>query len=92
MKLHEYCCCAIPILNVGIYTVLGEQFVLGVVAGTLSIATPFIVGASVPGVAPWLLAISCYIVAGAQAIGFIGVFKARLPARFTHSPQPANPR
>ncbi|KAG9094689.1 hypothetical protein FS749_012006 [Ceratobasidium sp. UAMH 11750] len=77
MKLHEYCCCAIPILNVGIYTVIGEQFVLGVVAGTLSIATPFIVGASIPSFAPWLLAISCYIVAGVQSIGFIGVFKEK---------------
>ncbi|KAF8601765.1 hypothetical protein BDV93DRAFT_413209, partial [Ceratobasidium sp. AG-I] len=77
MKLHEYCCCAIPILNVGIYTVIGEQFVLSVVAGTLSIATPFIVGASVPTFAPWLLAAACYVVAGVQGIGFIGVFKEK---------------
>ncbi|QRW05977.1 hypothetical protein RhiLY_11294 [Ceratobasidium sp. AG-Ba] len=77
MKLHEYCCCAIPILNVGIYTVIGEQFILAVVAGTLSIATPFIVGASVPSFAPWLLAIACYVVAGVQTLGFIGVFKEK---------------
>ncbi|KAG8715670.1 hypothetical protein FRC11_001617 [Ceratobasidium sp. 423] len=77
MKMHEYCCCAIPLLNVGIYTVIAEQFIMGVVTGTLSIATPFIVGASVPSFAPWLLAIACYIVAGTQLFGFIGVFKEK---------------
>lgn len=40
MKPREYCCCAIPVINVGIYLTLTEQFVLGIVAGTLSIATP----------------------------------------------------
>lgn len=40
MKPREYCCCAIPIANAGIYAVLVEQLVLGIVAGTLSIATP----------------------------------------------------
>lgn len=40
MKAREYCCCAIPVINVGIYLTLTEQFVLGIVAGTLSIATP----------------------------------------------------
>lgn len=41
----------------------------------LSIAT--VVGASVPSFAPWLLAAACYVVAGVQSIGFIGVFKVR---------------
>jgi hypothetical protein len=40
MKPREYCCCAIPVINFGIYLTLTEQFVLGIVAGTLSIATP----------------------------------------------------
>jgi hypothetical protein len=40
MKPREYCCCAIPIVNSGIYAALLEQLVLGIVAGTLSIATP----------------------------------------------------
>lgn len=40
MKPRDYCCCAIPIVNAGIYTALVEQFVLGLLAGTLSIATP----------------------------------------------------
>ena len=39
MKAREYCCCAIPIVNAGIYAAILEQLVLGVVAGTLSIAT-----------------------------------------------------
>ena len=40
MKPREYCCCAIPVINVGIYLTLTEQFVLGILAGTLSVATP----------------------------------------------------
>ena len=39
MKAREYCCCAIPIVNAGIYAALLEQFALGITAGTLSVAT-----------------------------------------------------
>lgn len=38
-KAREYCCCAIPLVNAGIYTLLVEQLVFGVTAGTLAIAT-----------------------------------------------------
>ena len=38
--IKEYCCCAIPLLNAGIYTTLTEQFVVSVTAGALSLATP----------------------------------------------------
>ena len=40
MKPRDYCCCAIPVVNVGIYLTLIEQFALGIIAGTLSVATP----------------------------------------------------
>ncbi len=40
MKPREYCCCAIPIINAGIYAALTEQFVAGVVIGVLAMATP----------------------------------------------------
>jgi hypothetical protein len=40
MKPREYCCCAIPVINTGIYLTLTEQFVLGILAGTLSVGTP----------------------------------------------------
>ncbi|KAI6047567.1 hypothetical protein EDC04DRAFT_2556324 [Pisolithus marmoratus] len=73
MKAREYCCCAIPLVNPGIYAVLTEQFVLGVIVGTLSVATPSIVGAATPSVAPWLFAIICYVGAAVQILGFLGV-------------------
>lgn len=73
MKPRDYCCCAIPTINTGIYAVLSEQFVLGVVAGTLSIATPSIVGAATPSFAKWVFAIVCYVAAGIQVLGFLGV-------------------
>ncbi len=40
MKPRDYCCCAIPVVNVGIYSTLTEQFALGIIAGSLSVATP----------------------------------------------------
>lgn len=40
MKPRDYCCCAIPIVNAGIYATLIEQFVLGILVGILSMVTP----------------------------------------------------
>jgi hypothetical protein len=40
MKPRDYCCCAVPIIDAGIYATLGEQVLLGVVVGTLALATP----------------------------------------------------
>lgn len=40
MKPREYCCCAVPLINAGIYAILTEQFVIAIVVGTLSVATP----------------------------------------------------
>lgn len=39
-KSREYCCCAIPLVNAGIYATLVEQTVLGIIVGALSFATP----------------------------------------------------
>lgn len=77
MKPRDYCCCAIPLVNAGIYTTLTEQFVLAIVAGTLSIATPSIVGASTPSVAKVVFAILCYVAAAVQVLGLVGVMKER---------------
>ncbi|GJE87590.1 hypothetical protein PsYK624_036730 [Phanerochaete sordida] len=77
MKPRDYCCCAIPTVYVGIYATLIEQFTLGVVAGTLSVATPPIVGAATFSAAKWIFAIICYVGAGLQVLGFISVFQER---------------
>ncbi|KAJ7487696.1 hypothetical protein B0H11DRAFT_2157101 [Mycena galericulata] len=73
MKPREYCCCAIPVINAGIYFTLTEQFVLGIVVGILSVSTPSIVGAVTPSFAPWLLAVVCFVVSAVQILGFFGV-------------------
>ncbi|PCH33782.1 hypothetical protein WOLCODRAFT_22241 [Wolfiporia cocos MD-104 SS10] len=73
MKPREYCCCAIPVIYTGIYATLTEQFVLGILAGTLSIGTPSIVGAATPSFAKWLFAIICYVGAAIQLMGFASV-------------------
>jgi len=77
MKPREYCCCAIPIVNAGIYAVLLEQLALGILAGTLSVATPSIVGAATPGVAKWIFGVICYVGAAIQVLGFIAVSKEK---------------
>jgi hypothetical protein len=95
MKPREYCCCAIPLVNIGIYATIAEQAVLAIVVGTLALATPSslplsfhafvsiadlaptVVGAATPAIAPWILAITSYIVAGFQVFGFLGVAKVR---------------
>ncbi|KAI0639780.1 hypothetical protein C8Q77DRAFT_1214223 [Trametes polyzona] len=77
MVPREYCCCAIPVVYAGIYTALVEQLVLGVVAGTLAIATPSIVGASTPSYAKWIFAIVCYVGAAIQLMGFYAVRQER---------------
>jgi len=73
MKPRDYCCCAIPLVNAGIYATLMEQLVLSALAGTLSIATPAIVGASTPSIAKVIFAILCYVGAALQILGLFGV-------------------
>ncbi|KAF9460818.1 hypothetical protein BDZ94DRAFT_1222454 [Collybia nuda] len=72
MKPREYCCCAVPIVNAGIYVILVEQFTLGLVVGILSLATPSIVGAATPSFSAWVLAIVCFVGSAVQVLGFIG--------------------
>lgn len=38
--VKEYCCCAIPLLNAGIYITLTVQLVVATTAGILAFATP----------------------------------------------------
>jgi len=77
MKPREYCCCAIPLVNAGIYLTLLEHVTVSLLVGILAIATPSIVGASTPSFASWLLAIICFVVTAIQPFGFIGVFKEK---------------
>ncbi|KAJ7225427.1 hypothetical protein GGX14DRAFT_638677 [Mycena pura] len=77
MKPRDYCCCAIPVINAGIYFTLAEQFVAGILVGVLSISTPSIVGAVTPSFAPWVLGIVCFVAGAVQVLGFIGVAKEK---------------
>ena len=40
MKPREYCCCAIPLVNAGIYSTLVVQSATGILVGTLAVGTP----------------------------------------------------
>ncbi|KAJ7630991.1 hypothetical protein FB45DRAFT_917144 [Roridomyces roridus] len=73
MKPREYCCCAIPLVNAGIYFTLIEQLVLGALVGGLALSTPKIVGAVTPSFAALLLGLVAIGMAAVQILGFIGV-------------------
>jgi hypothetical protein len=77
MKAREYCCCAIPLVNAGIYLTLIEHVFASLLVGIVSVATPSIVGASTPSYASLILAIICFVVAALQPLGFIGVAKEK---------------
>jgi hypothetical protein len=65
-------------VNPGIYTIISEQLVLGLVIGLLSITTPSIVGASVFSASKWIMAIICFLGAGVQVLGFLAVQKRNM--------------
>ncbi|ODO08613.1 hypothetical protein L198_00344 [Cryptococcus wingfieldii CBS 7118] len=73
----RYCCCAVPLVNTGIYTVLGEHAVIGAAIGIIVLATPDVVGASFPSFGGVIFAIICFVIAGLQPIGFIGVVREK---------------
>ncbi|KAJ7254018.1 hypothetical protein B0H12DRAFT_1115539 [Mycena haematopus] len=73
MPNRQYCCCAIPVINAGIYFTLTEQFVAGIAVGIISLATPSVVGAVTPSFAPTVLGIIAFVAAAVQVLGFIGV-------------------
>ncbi|KAK7463663.1 hypothetical protein VKT23_005604 [Stygiomarasmius scandens] len=77
MKPRDYCCCAIPVVNAGIYATLLEQFTAGFVIGILAMATPSIVGAATPSFAPWIFGVVCLVAAALQVLGFIGVAREK---------------
>lgn len=41
MKPREYCCCAIPLVNAGIYSTLIVQSATGILVGALAVGTPY---------------------------------------------------
>jgi len=77
MKPREYCCCAIPLVNAGVYAALTEQLVLGIVAGALAFGTPSIVGASTPSFAAIVFGIVCFVGAAVQFLGIFGVLQEK---------------
>ncbi|WVR04719.1 hypothetical protein IAU60_001730 [Kwoniella sp. DSM 27419] len=73
----RYCCCAVPLVNAGIYMILSEQAVISLVIGILVFATPDVVGASFPSFGGTIFAILCFVVAAVQPVGFIGVLREK---------------
>ncbi|KAK4686857.1 gluconolactonase, partial [Tremellales sp. Uapishka_1] len=72
-----FCCCAIPLVNAGIYALLGEQFIISLAVGVLAVGTPDVVGSSIPSFTKYILAVVCFLVAICQPVGFIGVFREK---------------
>ncbi|KAH7106985.1 hypothetical protein BKA62DRAFT_224216 [Auriculariales sp. MPI-PUGE-AT-0066] len=83
---RDYCCCAIPLNNTGIYLVLFEQLLVGVLAGTLAFATPQVVSYNGPSIGPIIFGICCYLLAAIQVVGFIGVSRQKSALYLRYQP------
>ncbi|KAG0141618.1 hypothetical protein CROQUDRAFT_663573 [Cronartium quercuum f. sp. fusiforme G11] len=78
MHADHYCCFAIPLYNVGIYVILAQFTVFGLVSGILVFSTPSILAIAVPQTLTAIFGVLCIIIGLAQAIGFYGVYKERV--------------
>ncbi|RXK40915.1 hypothetical protein M231_01763 [Tremella mesenterica] len=73
----KFCCCAVPLVNAGIYTILTEQMALGFGVGVMALTTPDVVGATFPNFAKVIFAITCFVVALCQPVGFVGIYREK---------------
>ncbi|BGP15002.1 hypothetical protein JCM10213_002855 [Rhodosporidiobolus nylandii] len=78
---RTYVCCAVPLYNAGIYAILAQFLIISIVAGVLCFAAPDIVSVTTPDFLSYILGVFCILVAVAQPIGFLGVYRER-PALF----------
>ncbi|CAH7669615.1 hypothetical protein BY996DRAFT_4587027 [Phakopsora pachyrhizi] len=77
LKDH-YCCFAIPLYNVGIYSILTEFFIIGTVFGILSFSAPSILAVALPGILTSLFGFICLMIGMSQAAGFYGVYMEKV--------------
>ncbi|SCZ97989.1 BZ3500_MvSof-1268-A1-R1_Chr7-3g09661 [Microbotryum saponariae] len=77
MRARTYCCCAVPMYNTGIYTIIAQFAVISLVTGILSLAAPKIVSVAVPSFGGYILGACCILVALIQVFGFFGVYRER---------------
>ncbi|GAA5916957.1 hypothetical protein JCM6882_005069 [Rhodosporidiobolus microsporus] len=78
---RTYVCCAVPLYNAGIYAILGQFLIISIVTGVLCFAAPEIVSVTTPSFCSYILGILSILVAVAQPIGFLGVYREK-PALF----------
>ncbi|GAA6029828.1 hypothetical protein JCM8097_001067 [Rhodosporidiobolus ruineniae] len=74
---RTYVCCAVPLYNAGIYAILSQFLIVSIVTGVLCFAAPSIVSVTTPSFCSYILGILCILVAVAQPIGFLGVYRER---------------
>ncbi|SCV70567.1 BQ2448_3329 [Microbotryum intermedium] len=73
MRARTYCCCAVPMYNTGIYTIIAQFAVISLVTGILSLAAP----KTIPSFGAYILGACCILVAIIQVFGFFGVYRER---------------
>ncbi|GAA6005089.1 hypothetical protein JCM10207_008506 [Rhodosporidiobolus poonsookiae] len=74
---RTYVCCAVPLYNAGIYAILGQFLIISIVTGVLCFAAPSIVSVTTPSFASYILGILSIVVAVAQPVGFLGVYREK---------------
>ncbi|KAL7419392.1 hypothetical protein Q5752_006230 [Cryptotrichosporon argae] len=73
----RYCCCAVPLVNAGIYFVLAEQAAVALATGVLAVGGSDVAGAAIPSYTVYILAALCFLVTAMQPAGFIGVLREK---------------
>ncbi|TXT13119.1 hypothetical protein VHUM_01520 [Vanrija humicola] len=73
----RYCCCAIPLVNAGIYAILAEQAVSSAATAAQPLIMSAVVGAEVPSFVTYIFGIVCFVGVAVQPLGFFGVFREK---------------
>ncbi|GMK54681.1 hypothetical protein CspeluHIS016_0112670 [Cutaneotrichosporon spelunceum] len=73
----RYCCCAVPMVNAGMYAIIAEQAALAITTAVLCFVAPSVPGVTTPAFLTYILAIVCIIGLLVQPVGFLGAFREK---------------
>ncbi|BEI80093.1 hypothetical protein CcaverHIS002_0106220 [Cutaneotrichosporon cavernicola] len=73
----RYCCCAVPMVNSGIYAIIAEQAAVAIATAVLCFVAPSVPGVATPPFVTYILAIVCLVGLAVQPVGFVGAFREK---------------
>ncbi|KLT42220.1 hypothetical protein CC85DRAFT_246365 [Cutaneotrichosporon oleaginosum] len=73
----RYCCCAVPMVNAGIYSIIAEQTAVAVATAVLCFTAPSVPGVATPPFVTYIFAVVCLVGLAVQPVGFVGAFREK---------------